>query len=860
MDLAIDTGFITRAPSSKTNPKGITFVGEDWGTVTFRDSNLDVSDLLGYEVKVVWNADKQNDADAIYGIYKTADNSSVETTWADVAKDGTTAKVKFGNTTYTLDLDDNRLPQDTNNANIVAFADGEVNYLNADAFNEDALADKVIFIDNDADGDFEAVQIKTQDATQITYVGTSNIDTKDLLATGRIGANQYDPFDNYENTPKLADVNTYEGIAKDDYAKVSYDYYNDKVTYEKIDAVSATIEATRTTGAGTKEIRIDGTWYKPAEGYNMPSVVSGDTIEYIAIGTLLYNVKKTDGTWGSKSLAVVYDVARYGVGSKANELEVSFITRDGVKKTALLDKYNNVEVTYTYVDGGTSDEWDVGGDKTLAAVKTELEGKLLTYRESGNEVSLMPVSKAQAAGYDDIYDATGTDNHVTGFDNANGKLTINGGGSVSIADTAVAFVWEDGDADVLTGKSAKSAFKNAAPAGVGQVAAGGEENGVNYIQACTIQVADVDAVNVVGSNYAYVISAGETNKTDDYREFYLWTVNGEMVAYEKTSDFYEFQGGEIISYDVTSTGDMTVIDNVEVVLGNVGRVTSTGLYGSNNSKVAIGGTEFDLDAACEIVNVDTNAKEGIEGDAASAVRYGQAGKFNILYVTNGDGDIVFILVDGVNDEIKTTTTIDVSASANIANDVTEAFKSFNYVAMDDNTTINAALTIPTGKRLTINGNLTNANNLTVNGELVVTGTIDDASALTGTGYVTVAGIKDTVANTKADFVITGVEVAANAYTGGTLGDDSTITLTFNKNVDASSVANTDFTFSNSTTTVSNVEVSGKTITLTIATSLVGSGETLSMTGNIKDYAGLTIDASGDVVTFVATYNGNHGIA
>ena len=214
MDLAIDTGFITRAPSSKTNPKGITFVGEDWGTVTFRDSNLDVSDLLGYEVKVVWNADKQNDADAIYGIYKTADNSSVETTWADVAKDGTTAKVKFGNTTYTLDLDDNRLPQDTNNANIVAFADGEVNYLNADAFNEDALADKVIFIDNDADGDFEAVQIKTQDATQITYVGTSNIDTKDLLATGRIGANQYDPFDNYENTPKLADVNTYEGDRK----------------------------------------------------------------------------------------------------------------------------------------------------------------------------------------------------------------------------------------------------------------------------------------------------------------------------------------------------------------------------------------------------------------------------------------------------------------------------------------------------------------------------------------------------------------------------------------------------------------------------------------------------------------------
>ena len=68
--------------------------------------------------------------------------------------------------------------------------------LTAGDFNEDALADQVVFIDNDGDGKIEAVQIKTQDATQVTYVGSDNIATKALLADDRDVANEYAPFDN----------------------------------------------------------------------------------------------------------------------------------------------------------------------------------------------------------------------------------------------------------------------------------------------------------------------------------------------------------------------------------------------------------------------------------------------------------------------------------------------------------------------------------------------------------------------------------------------------------------------------------------------------------------------------------------
>ena len=583
-------------------------------------------------------------ADAVYGFYKTSDNVSYEATWKDIERDDD--KVKFDDESYELDVADNRHPNDSDDTGIVVYADGAVvaDNWNAASFNEDALADTVVFIDNDGDGEIEAAQIKTQDVTQITYVGANNIDTKDLLATGRDAANKYDPFDNYENAPDLDDVITYDGIAKDDYAKVSYDYYNDKVVYEKIDAVEATVEATRTTNEGTKEIRIDGTWYSPAEGYTLPSILSGDTIEYVAIGTLLYNVEKTDGIWGSRSLAVVYDVEPYDAGLNKDDLEIAMVTREGDKITGVLDEYNNDEVTGDETNGWLIDGTRYGatGQGTLAAALTD---HLVTYRQNGNEIDLMPVSLTQKAGYDEVY------NNMSEYQD--GKLD-----GVSVADDAVVFVTDDsGDAKILTGKGAKSAFGTNVQ-NADNVAAGGEVNGANYVQALVITVADVDDVQATGSNYAYVISAAETRNSDFAREFVLWTEDGLLTAFEEVDSMYEYEGGEIITYDITSTADgTTIIDNIERQTVQLGRVNSNGLVGSDSIAIDTtpfdgnnSGTSFDLDSDCEIINVDTEKDEGIEGDATSAIRYGQTGKANIAYITVGD-DIVFILVDGANEEI-----------------------------------------------------------------------------------------------------------------------------------------------------------------------------------------------------------------
>ncbi len=726
-EAASETGFLTKVPSAKQNAKGVTFTFNDADgnsrTLNFKNVTTDYSSLLGYEVKVIYNTKKVDEASAIYGVYKTNANETYEAVWKDIEADG--AKVKFGGKSYTLD------------GNLTVYADGDVhtNWTSAN-FDNKALADTVLFIDNDGDSKIEAAQVKTQNVAKVTYVSGTAMDTSDLIATNK----GYAPFNPYDADVALDDVIVYDGIAKDDYVKVSYNLYNDKVAYEKIDAKEATVEATRTTANNTKEIRIDGTWYKPADGYTtMPSLVSGDTIEYVAIGTLLYNVKKTDGTWGSKNLAVVYNVAEYGVGAKAHDLEISFITRDGVKKSLILDKYNNYEVTAT-VTPGTPDTvaWDLSSTLTsqnLAAVQTELKGKLMTYREDGNEVSLMPVSATQSAGYDEVY-------QLTSVTYTAGQNTL---GGRNIADNAVIFLTTTNDAKVVSGKELKTAG-NATYNAVTNVALGGTENGVKYVQAAALSVNAMPTVT--GTNYAYVLSAAETTDDKDCRYFELWTANGKLDAYEESSDLYTYDGGEIVTYTVVSTADgRTVIKNVEeVATGNtsgtlqMGDITSDGFYGSGESKIAIAGAAYDLASDAIVLNVDTDKKEGINSEnPKSGAREARNGEYNILYVTNSKGDIVFALVDGNNNKVLCeTATLPNTPSVS---DVNAALGSADKVSITGDLSNTDGLVVPKGKTLT------------------VTGKISGTDAITGGGVLNVGNTTDQIPETA---VITPTSITADA--------------------------------------------------------------------------------------------------
>ena len=694
MDLEVHTGILTKGPSSKTNPKGINFETNDgyrvgWSNkITFRDTKIDVSDLFGYEVKVVWDGEHQNEVDGVYGVYKTADNEDSTAMWKDI-KNETTGKVKLNDKTWTVDkeaLDGSNRMEVYVNGNDTVLVDLTAKAL----FKEQATADIVTFIDNNADGNIDAASVQNQNVVKVTYVGNDVLNTSELIGDVVISANSGDSadFNNYVTNPDLADVTTYEGIAKNDYAKVTYDYYNDKVVYEKIDAIEGKIEATRTSN-GTKEIRIDGTWYKAALGYTLPSLVSGDSVEYIAIDNLIYNAKKVDGTWGSKYLATVYAVKQYNTGVNKMKIEVALITRDGDKITAILDKYNNKSVSYNGanydIDKDLDNELET---ETLANIDTLLKGKLVTYRQNGSTVSLMPVTAAnpfnsnsdvvnfrQFAGYDNLYQIDETSYDKTNDDlkayiwdednGANGNFVDTK--ERNIADDAIVFVYntksDAEDATVLSGKDLKELSVSTLDVIDGSYAVGGTSNGVEYVQAMVVNVGANTLPTATGKNYAYVLNASETSDENDYRYIELWTPNGLVTAYEQSSDYYTYDGGEIVTYDVVSTGERTIIKNVEEVtaglgqnLTMVGHITSEGFYGGSENYIAINGTEYELANDCIIVNVNTDKKSGIEGDAKAAAREARKDNLgyidNVVFVLGTDKKVAFILIDGQNNEIK----------------------------------------------------------------------------------------------------------------------------------------------------------------------------------------------------------------
>ena len=117
--------------------------------------------------------------------------------------------------------------------------------------------------------------------------------------------------------------------------------------------------------------------------------------------------------------------------------------------------------------------------------------------------------------------------------------------------------------------------------------------------------------------------------------------------------------------------------------------------------------------------------------------------------------------------------------------------------------------------------------------------------LDGTGDVTINGIKKSVADTKAALAVMTATAA-----GAT---DSTVSVVFNKELDASTVVNANFVFGGaSAPTVEDVELGAdkKTVTITFDGTIADT-YTLKATTGVKDYAGLAIGTTNGV-TFGTT--------
>ena len=207
----------------------------------------DNTDLVGQEVKVL-TGDK---IDEVFGVYATGTSNVVETTMDQVDFD--TDGLKIDDVVYgcEFDYDANRnLATAVYADNEAAQSGYEVSPVNDDDVQK--VADRVKMIDWDDNGDYETILVNTVNVAKVTSV------TSNSIALGPVG--HRDEANNLRNNASLDfDDNTiYEDIAKDDYAVVTMNTYNDSWIVEKAETVSGEVNGRV---ANERKVCINDTWY-----------------------------------------------------------------------------------------------------------------------------------------------------------------------------------------------------------------------------------------------------------------------------------------------------------------------------------------------------------------------------------------------------------------------------------------------------------------------------------------------------------------------------------------------------------------------------------------------------------------------
>ena len=650
------------------------------------------------------------------------------------------------------------------------------------------------FIDNNDDGKLDAVQIHEVSVAKVSYVSNTSMTTS-LIGHDRT----YAP--DYTNSPKLKDVNTYEGIAKDDYAKVTYDYYNDKLTYEKLDLQTGKIDATRTNANGMKEIRIDGEWYKASAEYtDMPTALyTNDSIEYVAIDNLLYHVKKTDGAYGSKSIAMLYDAAPITSGLNKGDVEVSILMRDGSTADVDID-----------MDNG----WNGG------AIPTNLNSmlnKVVTYRIVSGEYRFEEISADNKAGFESYLGNADADAYDDSRETFMGK---------DLSDDAVVFVYDNAGKDdpaVMSGKTLKNNTQ------VDSIAAYNgylynTDNGFDEVMVCAIAFNGVP--DVIGSDFGVLTAdAYETELDDDgYRYFQMYVSGlGEVMAREKNGDRYTYDAGTIMTYDIVETDDEgIIIENVEAVSSNrlkTGYVTSDGVF--DEDKIGLDNKKYNLTSDTIYLDIDTENNEGrAYGEEVKAMLTKADivnNTINVRYIVDTDGNVELIIIDSEENAIYDAVLENTSAVA-LAN------------------TLKAAgdLAVETGDKQTVTviGDIESATyTVPANVKLV----LNNVTLPAGTKFDTTAATEDIVMNGDVTMANT------NAIKWANVDSDSKITSVTVTRATTVNALNRIFDLTN------DVAVAALPATLTGLT--YDADQTLTVTGNVDTAAVTLVDTMAGKTVF-----------
>ena len=596
----------------------------------------DYSDLVGQRIVVMHEKGK---TDKVYGVSAYVDSKVLASGYVgQVEKDGKD-KIKLDGTSYKVY---------NNDADTVAvdFFDNDNTGVKMNTLfgmakddgtaQQNDVARSIKLIDNNGDGKVDTVVSSPVKFGKVTYVGSSSI-----------------TVDNGVGSIKFDDATVYDGIKKDDFVYVTDDAYNssDKDVVTKADVTSAEVNATRNKNNAVVEARVDGKWYRLANGV---TVKSGSTYDMVLCGKYILNADETKGSL--EDLAYLDAVKMSGnnadldtgVGSKQTEgtVKARVYFANGTDAEVKLSKYDGTKLTQALANS------------KLTSNNKSLSG-LITYSKlSDGTYDIEFVSSSNKAGCD----AVKTLNNVKVDEKIN---------SMPVNDDAVIFVkaidanGATKEIKVLTGKSVANW---SATSNVNGTALTNEKNGLDYVAAGYLAVT---ANSVPGATadtkYGYLTRDGYTVTIDGEKKaaYDVWTTEGaKTLVQDASAPVSGTATGKVISYTI----DGKYIDDVAVV-GDDAAIIGTDRKVKGTAKVAmdaVAAKTYSFDEDCVFVAIDDSKTEGAEGgiEAIPEAQKCENGNYvaNAIVVLKQDGNdqkivAVFYDVDNMLDRNTDTDTV-----------------------------------------------------------------------------------------------------------------------------------------------------------------------------------------------------------
>ena len=498
----------------------------------FTNLSVDYTSLLGQKVKVLFSNNKANE---VIGVFATGDNTVYTADMKDVEDDGN--KVKFGGTSYSFD--NNEIDVVVIDAN-----DEAVNYIGTmsaadfDAYDDNAAGNGVAklvtasvrFVDNDGDGKLNIAIITEYNYAKVTYAGS------DRITAG--------------TTYKMEDENIADDIAKNDYAVMSYNPFDECLDIVKADVVSDVLTGLKDQDT-YQQYQIGGTWYN-IDNDTANNVTRGDTVLAYVVNGIAIDIKSDDGTGAIPSnIAVVVgnggDASVYG-----DQVRLRYF--NGTNKIVTLSDQNTEDPTQGVA-------FRVSGSDTSTRLEQLADREYNGYQYEGTNMSADPsndkINNTLVA--DDaviiLYTAAGQSKQITGKQFK----------ALSTADLA-----EGAEEGYAAGTAATAVFTKSV-------------NGLNRVRLAAVLVGSINITGASSDNYAYVTSNSYIDKNGD-TVINIWT-GSENKTVTENGNGSVYAKGELIGYSTIDSNN--VISDVQP-FGTVDAETTTDLRGDTDLTEADG--------------------------------------------------------------------------------------------------------------------------------------------------------------------------------------------------------------------------------------------------------------------------------